>query len=135
LWIDECLSPTLVEVAQRRHQATCNQYRGLLHASDRTLYTFVSDEEWVFATNNDGDFRALTERAGLHAGLILLPQRARSDQRSMLEAVLDYIDSHSQRDNMPPGAWMTNRIVEYHDEADEITTDEWPATSPDPPSA
>jgi hypothetical protein len=47
----------------------------------------------------------------------------------MLEAVIDYIDLHSATAEMPAAAWMTNRIVEYHDQDDTITADEWP-TSP-----
>jgi hypothetical protein len=129
LWIDECLSPTLVGVAQRRHEATCNEYRGLLHAKDPALYAVISQEEWVLVTDDD-DFFALTMRAGLHSGLILLPQRARADQPPMLEAVLDYIDLHSAKADVPPAAWMTNRVVEYHDEDDTISADEWPPSRP-----
>jgi hypothetical protein len=126
LWIDECLSPALVGVAQRRYEASCNAYRGLLRAKDRALYAVISREEWVFVTNNDDDFRALTESAGLHSGLILLPQRGRSDQPPMLEAVLDHIDLHSAKAGMPAAAWMTNRVIEYHDEDDTISSSEWP---------
>ncbi|MFI4977208.1 MAG: DUF5615 family PIN-like protein [Solirubrobacterales bacterium] len=53
LWIDECLSPTLVAVAQRRYEATCNEYRGLLHAKDPVLYAVISQEEWVLVTDDD----------------------------------------------------------------------------------
>ncbi|HYM54499.1 MAG TPA: DUF5615 family PIN-like protein [Solirubrobacteraceae bacterium] len=129
LWIDECLSPTLVGVAQRRHEATCNEYRGLLHVKDPALYAVISQEEWVLVTDDD-DFLALTMRAGLHSGLILLPQRARADQPPMLEAVLDYIDLYSAKTEVPAAAWMTNRVVEYHDEDDTISADEWPSSRP-----
>ena len=91
LWIDEYLTPALVGVAQRRCEATCNEYRGLLRAKDPVLYAVISQEEWVLVTNNDDDFRALTMRAGLHSGLIVLPQRGRADEPPMLEAVLDHI--------------------------------------------
>jgi predicted nuclease of predicted toxin-antitoxin system len=90
LWIDECLSPTLVDVAQRRYEATCNKHRGLLNALDDALYAVVSQEEWVLVTDDD-DFLALAMHTGLHSGLILLPQRTRSDQPPMLEAVLDQV--------------------------------------------
>jgi len=126
LWIDECLSPALVEVAQRRWQATCNEHRGLLHAKDPALYKTVADEEWVFVTNNESDFLALTEREGLHCGLILLPQRLKADQPPMLETVLDYIELHSAQAGMPAAAWMTNRVVEYCDRDNTISTGEWP---------
>jgi hypothetical protein len=126
LWIDECLSPTLVGVAQRRCEATCNVHRGLLRAKDPVLYDVISQEEWVLVTNNDRDFRALTKREGLHSGLIVLPQRSGVDQPPMLEAALDYIDQHSAKAGTPAAAWMTNRVVEYHDEDDTISAGEWP---------
>jgi hypothetical protein len=129
LWVDECVSPTLVEIAQRRYEATCNQYRGLLRASDAALYAVVSHEEWVLVTNNDRDFRPMMERPELHAGLIVLPQRARSDQPPMLEAVLDYIELRSRQDGMAAAAWMTNRVVEYNDD-DVIAAAEWPPSEP-----
>lgn len=126
LWIDECLSPALVGVAQRRYEATCNEYRGLLRAQDEALYVVISREEWVLVTNNDRDFRALSMRAGLHPGLIVLPQRTRSDQPPMLEAILDHIELHSSKAGIPPAAWMTNRVVEYHDDDSTISANEWP---------
>jgi predicted nuclease of predicted toxin-antitoxin system len=126
LWFDECLSPTLVASAQQRYEATCNAHRGLLRAKDPELYVVISEEEWVFVTNNERDFRALTDRAGLHSGLIILPQRSRTEQPPMLEAVLDCIDRHSVEAKLPAAAWMTNRIVEYDDDDDTISVEEWP---------
>ena len=126
LWIDECLTPTLVDLAQRRCEATCNEYRGLLNAKDPALYAVISQEEWVLVTNNDRDFRALAMHAGLHPGLIVQPARGRADEPPMLAAILDYIELHSSQVGMPPGAWMTNRVVEYHDEDDTISAVEWP---------
>ncbi len=125
LWIDECLSPALVGVAQRRCEATCNEYRGLLNAKDPALYAVISQEEWVLVTDDD-DFLALAMRAGLHPGLIVLPQRTRPDQPPMLEAVLDHIELHSAKAGTPPGTWMTNRVVEYHDEDDTISAGDCP---------
>jgi predicted nuclease of predicted toxin-antitoxin system len=126
LWIDECLSPILAQAAQRRYEATCNDYRGLLRAADAVLYAVISREEWVFVTNNHRDFRSLTAQTGVHSGLVLLPQRCRSGQPPMLEGVLDYIDRGSANAGLPPAAWMVNRIVEYHDEDDSISDGEWP---------
>lgn len=49
LWIDECLSPTLVERANRRgYWATCNRDRNLLGVRDKALHKIVIDEEAVF---------------------------------------------------------------------------------------
>jgi len=44
-----------------------------------------------------------------------------------LDAVLDHIELHSAEAGLPPGAWMTNRVVECHDEDDTISADEWPS--------
>jgi len=62
LWIDECLSPTLVKRANRRgYWATCNRDRDLLGASDSALHETVIGEEAVFVTNNESDFVALCQ--------------------------------------------------------------------------
>lgn len=111
LWVDECLSPALVQAAQRRCEATCNEHRGLLHVSDPILYKAISEEEWVLVTNNQSDFLTLAAQAGLHCGLILLPQRLRAEQPPMLDAVLDYIDRNSAKAGMAAAAWMTNRVI------------------------
>ncbi len=101
LWVDECLSPTLVDVARRRYEATCNDYRGLLHAKDPVLDTVITAEECVLVTSrvprSDG-------AGSLHSGLILLPQPTRVDQTLMLEAALDYIDLRCREAAMPPAA-------------------------------
>ncbi|MFI4977207.1 MAG: hypothetical protein ACHQC8_00795 [Solirubrobacterales bacterium] len=44
----------------------------------------------------------------------------------MLAGVLDYIDLHSATAGTPAVAWMTNRVVEYHDKDDTISAGEWP---------
>ena len=126
LWIDECLSPTLVAVAQARCEATCNEYRGMLHAADRELFAVLSREEWVLVTNNESDFRALTKEEGIHPGLIVLPQRTRAGQASMLTAVLDYIERSCAAAGLSAASWMTNKVIEYHDLTDRITAHDWP---------
>jgi predicted nuclease of predicted toxin-antitoxin system len=69
LWIDECLSPTLVAVAQERYEATCNDYRGMLHAADRVLFAVLVGDGWGLVTNNEADFRALARQVPIHPGL------------------------------------------------------------------
>jgi hypothetical protein len=67
LWIDECLSPTLVDRANRRgYWATCNRDRSLLGVPDQALHKTVIDEDAVFVTNDEADFVALYERVDLH---------------------------------------------------------------------
>jgi hypothetical protein len=96
LWIDECLSPTLVERASRRgYWATCNRDRSLLGARDKALHKIVIDEEAVFITNDQADFDALYRQVDLHTGLLILPQTAR---REALWPLLDAARDHA---NLP----------------------------------
>ena len=45
LWVDECLSPTLVARANRRgYWATCNRDRNLLGVADKDLHELVIEE-------------------------------------------------------------------------------------------
>jgi predicted nuclease of predicted toxin-antitoxin system len=129
VWIDECLSPTLVAATQVRFEATCNEYRGMLHATDRELFAVLSREEWVLVTNNESDFRALTREDGIHPGLIVLPQRTRAKQGLMLTAVLDYIERSCAAAGLSAASWMTSKVIEYHDLTDTITAHDWPPNS------
>jgi predicted nuclease of predicted toxin-antitoxin system len=128
LWIDECLSPTLVAVAQRRYEATCNEYRGMLNASDREVFAAVAHEGWVLVTNNEDDFRALTEAEQVHPGLIVLPQRLRADQPPMLISALEFIERNSAAAGTSPAAWVLNKFVVYDDLDNAITAQDWPPT-------
>lgn len=131
LWIDQCLSPTLVAIAQGRYEATCNQYRGMLHATDRALVSVLSSEGWVLVTNNEADFRVLARHVANQPGLVVLPQRSRAEQATMLTLVLEFIERSSNAADMSPAAWMTNKVVEYDDLTDTIAAHEWPPTQDD----
>jgi predicted nuclease of predicted toxin-antitoxin system len=98
LWIDECLSPTLVERANRRgYWATCNRDRDLLGLSDKALHELVIEEEAVFVTDDEADFVALYRRLDLHTGLVILPQAEnRKALLPLLDAVLDYIERQAK---------------------------------------
>jgi hypothetical protein len=116
LWIDECLSPTLVERANRRgYWATCNRDRSLLGVRDKALHTIVIDEEAVFATNDEADFDALYRQVDLHTGLLILPQ---ADRRKglwpLLDAALDYIEQQANDEGETPAEWMLNKRVEIN---------------------
>ena len=128
LWIDEFLSPTLVAVAQGRYEATCNEYRSMLHATDRALFATLSGEGWVLVTNNEADFRALAQHVEVHSGLIVLPRRTRAKQATMLTAVLEYIERESAAAGVSAAAWMTNKVVDYDEQTDTITAHDWPST-------
>lgn len=114
LWIDECLSPTLVGRANRRgYWATCNRDRDLLGARDDTLHKIVIDEEAVFVTNNEADFVALYRRVDLHTGLLILPQTQKREALwPLLDAALNYIERQAGAEVETAGEWMLNKRVE-----------------------
>lgn len=114
LWIDECLSPTLVERAnQRGYWATCNRDRDLLGIRDEHLHQIVIEEEAVFATNNEADFAGLYRKVDLHTGLLILPQTdSREGQWPLLDAALDYIEERAAASAETAAEWMLNKRVE-----------------------
>ena len=114
LWVDECLSPTLVERANRRgYWATCNRDRDLLGIRDEHLHEIVTEEEAVFATNNEADFVGLYRKVDLHTGLIILPQTdSREGQWPLLDAALDYIEERAKASGETAAEWMLNRRIE-----------------------
>jgi predicted nuclease of predicted toxin-antitoxin system len=129
LWIDECLSPTLVARANRRgYWATCNRDRNLLGIADKTLHELVIDEEAVFVTNNEVDFVALYRRVDLHTGLLLLPQTDRREALwPLLDAALDYIEREANAADETAAEWMLNMRVEV-DPSGKATHDDLPGT-------
>lgn len=128
LWIDECLSPTLVERANRRgYWATCNRDRDLLGVADKNLHELVIEEEAVFVTNDEADFVALYQRVDLHTGLLILPQTDRREALwPLLDAVLDYIERKADAANEATAEWMLNKRVEI-DLSGNATHDDLPA--------
>lgn len=114
LWVDECLTPTLVQKANARgYWATCNRDRDLLGISDAELHPLVIDEEATFVTNNESDFVSLSRRVDLHTGLLILPQvESRQALWPLFAAALDYIEMRAEAAEEPPGDWMLNRRVE-----------------------
>jgi predicted nuclease of predicted toxin-antitoxin system len=114
LWIDECLTPTLVARANRRgYWATCNRDRDLLGLADKDLHKLVTDEEAVFVTNDEADFLALYRRVDLHAGLLILPQAdTREAQWPLLDSALDYIEGQAKAAAETVAEWMLNKRVE-----------------------
>lgn len=81
LFIDECLSPKLVAMANEAgYECTCSRDRGLLAATDWRLVVYVIQGEFTLVTNNAVDFRGhhLSHPGGLyslqeiHPGLICL---------------------------------------------------------------
>lgn len=114
LWFDECLSPTLVERANRRgYWATCNRDRDLLGVHDQILHKIVIDEEAVFVTNDEADFVALYGRVDLHTGLLILPQvPTREALWPLLDAALDYVEQKADAADETAAEWMLNKRVD-----------------------
>jgi predicted nuclease of predicted toxin-antitoxin system len=129
LWIDECLSPILVERANRRgYWATCNRDRDLLGVSDRVLHKRVLEEEAVLVTNDEADFVALYRRVDLHTGLLILPQAEKREALwPLLDAALDYIERQTKASAESAAEWMLNKRVEV-DSHGIPTHDDLPGT-------
>jgi predicted nuclease of predicted toxin-antitoxin system len=116
LWIDECLTPTLVARANHRgYWATCNRDRDLLGVTDKNLHELVIDEEAVFVTNDEADFVALYRQVDLHTGLLILPQTDRREALwPLLDAALDYIEQKADAAGEATAEWMLNKRVEVN---------------------
>lgn len=82
LFIDECLSPELVQLAiQAGHlETTCVSHRGLRGMKDWELMTYIVTQDLTLVTHNARDFRGagaakpggLHAEQAIHAGLICL---------------------------------------------------------------
>ena len=71
--IDECLHTSLTDVAYKAgHEAYHVNWRGWSGLKDHQLREVTTREEFIFVTNNAGDFRRLMAESALHAGLILI---------------------------------------------------------------
>jgi len=114
LWIDEDLSPSLVDIAHRHGlDATCNRDRALLGRSDAEVLRHCIDEDRTLVTNNFGDFRQLCERQAVHPGLIVLPTPSREAQQKLLDIALAHIEQQTTRSGASDsGELMINRVVE-----------------------
>ena len=91
--IDECLHPTLADVAHGAgHEAHHVNYLGLASTNDHDLMPVVLEGDFIFVTNNAADFRRLYRGQPLHAGLVIIvPQLSPASQRQLFVAALDEI--------------------------------------------
>jgi len=114
LWIDEDLSPSLVDVVHAHgFDATCNRDRGLLGGSDLEVLLRSIQEDRTLVTNNLGDFRRLCATRSAHPGLIVLPTLARAAQQKLLANALAYVNRRSADTGAAdPGEFMINTVVE-----------------------
>ena len=94
--IDECLHPTLADVAHGAgHEAHHVNYLGLASTKDHDLIPVVLEGDFIFVTNNAADFRRLYRGQPFHAGLVIIvPQVPPSFQRQLFVAAIDEIGAN-----------------------------------------
>jgi hypothetical protein len=110
--IDECLSPSLVQVARDagHHQSTCVRDIGLAGMKDWDLVKFVVAQDFTLVTNNAKDFRGdgVTSPGGwharqaIHAGLVCLNSAIGMDlglQEDLFRLALEELVSNSDMIN------------------------------------
>jgi predicted nuclease of predicted toxin-antitoxin system len=132
LWIDEDLSPVLVDAAwSRTWEGTCNRDRGMLGVSDEDVAAAAIGEDFVLVTDNRRDFRRLYQPAAtLHPGLIFIPAGGpREQQRKFLDDVLDWIAAEAAARRTDIDSLMVNKLVEMNRDTGEITI-EWLPVDP-----
>ena len=126
LWIDEDLSPSLVEVCHDAgYQATSVRDRGKLGTKDHALAEVLLDEGWVLVTNNAGDFLKLVEHAGLHPGLVFLELGSAQKERDWLAIGIAHVEQRASAAKESTEQFMVNRVVEI-DDSGACRDYEWP---------
>ena len=120
--IDECLHPTLADVAHGAgHEAHHVNFLGLASTKDHDLIPRILEGDFVFVTNNAADFRRLYQAQAIHAGLVIIvPQTPPTQQRSLFLAAMEEIG---------PDNGLINEALEVLIDGDEVIFNryEWPA--------
>lgn len=105
--IDECLTPKLVEVANRfGYLAYHVQYRHWKSKHDDALLRFARAEGLTIVTNNWRDFEPMLRREEIHPGAVVIPNVPRAEQVVAFERALRAIHSPN------PPLDMVNTVVE-----------------------
>lgn len=119
--IDECLHPTLADVAHGAgHEAHHVNFLGLASTKDHDLMPRILEGDFVFVTNNAADFRRLYQAQAIHAGLVIIvPQTPPTQQRALFLAAMEEIG---------PGNGLINEALEVLIDGDEVIFNryEWP---------
>ncbi len=120
--IDECLHPTLADVAHGAgHEAHHVNFLGLASTKDHDLIPRILEGDFVFVTNNATDFRRLYQAQAIHAGLVIIvPQTPPTQQRALFLAAMEEIG---------PDNGLINEALEVLIDGDEVIFNryEWPA--------
>jgi predicted nuclease of predicted toxin-antitoxin system len=96
--IDECLTPKLVEVANRSgYVAHHVQYRQWKSREDQALLAFMRAEDLTIVTNNWKDFEPMLRREEVHPGAVVLPNVPRQAQIDAFELALRAITMSIRR--------------------------------------
>ncbi len=105
--IDECLTPRLVETANRfGHAAHHVQYRDWKSKTDLELLAHIRDEDLTIDTNNWKDFEPMLRREEIHPGAVVIPNVPRAGQIAAFEFALRAIAA------VHPPLDMINTVVE-----------------------
>ena len=119
--IDECLHPTLADVAHGAgHEAHHVNFLGLASTKDHDLMPRILEGDFVFVTNNAADFRRLYQAQAIHAGLVIIvPQTPPTQQRALFLAAMEEIGA---------GNGLINEALEVLIDGDEVIFNryEWP---------
>lgn len=115
LFIDECLSPSLVRhaVAAGYYQTTCVRDRGLSGTSDAKLVQLLVQEDFILVTHNACDFRGVPPGTGglyaqlaIHAGLVCLNSEADISRRIMEQLFIEALNELGRQPD------LINRVLE-----------------------
>jgi predicted nuclease of predicted toxin-antitoxin system len=111
--IDECLTPRLVEVANRfGYVAHHVQYRQWKSREDQALLAFMRAEDLTIVTNNWKDFEPMLRREEVHPGAVVLPNVPRQAQITAFELALSAINA------VDPPLDMVNTVIEVAESGD-----------------
>jgi predicted nuclease of predicted toxin-antitoxin system len=116
--VDECLHPSLVDVANEMGFPAHHVDRlGLKGTPDRQLLKRAESQNLTLVTNNAIDFKRLYARAGIHSGLILiLPMVRPPRQRLLFRAALRAVTGRAD---------LINRVIEVDQEGETIVLREF----------
>ncbi len=112
-YIDEDLTPGLAQTAHLRgFDATSVRDRGREGQPDSAHFELCQNEERVLVTNNTKDFVGRCVEAGLHAGLISMPNHlTRVEQQALFDQVLEAIEAATAETGEATATYMLNRHV------------------------
>jgi predicted nuclease of predicted toxin-antitoxin system len=111
--VDECLHPSLVDVANEMGFAAYHVDRlGLKGSPDWELLDRAGSRNLTLVSNNAIDFRKLYARTDIHSGLVLiLPMVRPPRQRILFRAVLSIVTGRAD---------LINRVIEVDQDGDTI---------------